>query len=1046
MNQRSDIEQAKSDQSLNIQSNTKTTLFFTVLVLALAIAGLYILSRYYYPLFHSIIDMATVFIATGVFMVVWTRRRLLDNHYYLFVGIAFLFFGLLDFLHLLGNKNMGVFPGYGNLGPTLYIASRYILGISMVIAPLFIRRKINTSLTLAVYSMVTVLLILSIFYWQNFPVTYIEGVGLTRFKVISDYIVCFILMGAIGLLWVNRRAFDPKVLRLIVYSLLFSIATGLAFTTYTDPFGVTNAIGHFFQIASFYLVYNAFINTVLIKPQDILYRNLQQSKEEVTKLNTELEKVNLDLKQDITERKKVEENLEKTRFVLSEGQRIAHVGTFEYIAETQTTVWSDEECRIYGLAAGTPSPAYDVMLANFIHRDDAALLHETFTKAMQSGSIYELEHRVIRPDGSVRVVYDLARPYFDSKGNLLRYIGTTLDITESKKAEEALRESEERFKTIATSTPDHIIVQDSDLRYIFVVNPQLGMTEKDMLGKTDYDILTKDDADKLTELKRQVIETGKSVYIETPASNRKGEMDYFSGSYIPRFNAKGKVSGLIGYFENITARKKAEAALRESEAKANALIKYAPTGIYEIDFRTGRFLNVNDAMTTLSGYNREELFAMGPGALLDDESNKIFTERARRQLAGEKVDPTIEYKVKKKDGSFIFVNLNVAFSKVNPSTVFVIGHDVTERKKAEDQIRESEERFRALSETSPIGVGVSSADGVLLYANRSYELILGYNPTELTGKKASDLYWDPADRQSWVSSMQNGGVVRNVETRLKRKDGTPIWVSINVSPVFYGSMQAVMGTIQDITERKEAEEALKRYAADLEISNKELESFSYSVSHDLRAPLRGIDGFSNALLEDYEDQLDEQGKDYLKRIRSSSQLMSQLIDGLLKLSRTARAEMCPEKVNLSGIVRSISEDLKQSQLDRNAEFIISQEIIAYGDRSLLDAVLRNLLENAWKFTAKCSETRIEFGVVQQDGKPVYYVKDNGIGFDIRYYDKLFKVFSRLHNQNDYPGTGIGLANVQRIVRRHGGQIWADSETGKGATFYFTLNISNPEVV
>ena len=156
--------------------------------------------------------------------------------------------------------------------------------------------------------------------------------------------------------------------------------------------------------------------------------------------------------------------------------------------------------------------------------------------------------------------------------------------------------------------------------------------------------------------------------------------------------------------------------------------------------------------------------------------------------------------------------------------------------------------------------------------------------------------------------------------------------------------------------------------------------------------------------------------------------------------------MHPEKVNLSSIVRSVSEELKRSQPDRNAKFIISQEIIAYGDRTLIDDVLRNLLENAWKFTAKCSETRIEFGVIHQDGKPVYYVKDNGIGFDMKYSDKLFKVFSRLHNQNEYPGTGIGLANVQRIIRRHGGQIWAESEIGKGTTFYFTLNIGNPDVI
>jgi PAS domain S-box-containing protein len=605
---------------------------------------------------------------------------------------------------------------------------------------------------------------------------------------------------------------------------------------------------------------------------------------------------------------------------------------------------------------------------------------------------------------------------------------------------EQLKRTNQKINEIIDSIQEDFYVLDRDWKFVYAsktFTSRVGKEPKDFVGNNIWKMFPKHTGTDFEKNLRAVMDERQIRRFEIGGK--------YTNAYY-RMSAFPSEEGITILGSDITEQRKAEEALKESEAKANALIKYAPTGIYEIDFSTGSFLNVNDAMSTLTGYTREELLALGPAALLNDESKKVFADRARRQLAGEKVDSTVEYRVKKKDGSFIFVNLNVAFSKVNPSTVFVIGHDITERKKAEDQLRESEERFRALSETSPIGVGVSSVGGVLLYANPSYELILGYNLTELIGKKASDLYWDPKDRQSWVSDMKDSGIVRNVETRLKRKDGTLIWVSINASPVFFGGKEAVMGTIQDITERKEAEEALKRYAADLEIANKELESFSYSVSHDLRAPLRGIDGFSDALLEDCEDQLDEKGKDYLKRIRSSSQLMSQLIDGLLKLSRFARVEMHPDKVNLSGIVRSISEELKQSQSNRNAEFIIPQEIIAYGDRILLDAVLRNLLENAWKFTAKCPETRIEFGVSHQDGKPVYYVKDNGIGFDMQYSDKLFKAFSRLHNQNDYPGTGIGLANVQRIVRRHDGRIWADSEVGKGATFYFTLNMSNPTVV
>lgn len=290
-----------------ILSNRKVKYAALTLLSLIVIAASYITARADYLLFHSFADMITVFIAASVFVVVWNGRRRLDNNYFLFVGIAFLFFAFFAFLHILGNKNMGVFPQYGNLGPTLYIVSRYVLGISLLAAPLFIKRRFNTAATFAVFALVTVLLVLSIFVWQNFPATFIDGKGLTPFKVISDYVVCGLLAGAIGLLLANRRAFEPKVINMVVYSLILSIATGLAFTLYTDPFGITNMVGHLFQIASFTLVYFAFVETAVAKPQDILFRRLKESREEAVRLNAELERLNIELKQDIHEREKVDQ-------------------------------------------------------------------------------------------------------------------------------------------------------------------------------------------------------------------------------------------------------------------------------------------------------------------------------------------------------------------------------------------------------------------------------------------------------------------------------------------------------------------------------------------------------------------------------------------------------------------------------------------------------------------------------------------------------------------------------------------------------------------
>lgn len=231
---------------------------------------------------------------------------------------------------------------------------------------------------------------------------------------------------------------------------------------------------------------------------------------------------------------------------------------------------------------------------------------------------------------------------------------------------------------------------------------------------------------------------------------------------------------------------------------------------------------------------------------------------------------------------------------------------------------------------------------------------------------------------------------------------------------------------------------IQRTAGDLEAANKELEAFSYSVSHDLRAPLRSMEGFSQLLLEDYSDRLDQQGKEYLRWIMDSAELMARLIDDLLKLSRVAREEMHLESVDLSELAGSIVAGLVKRQPERIIELSIAPGLACRGDGHLLGIAVENLLANAWKFTGKTDSPRIEVGRADHQGIPVYFVRDNGAGFDMAYANKLFSPFQRLHKPSDFPGTGIGLATVQRVIQRHGGKIWAMAELGKGATFYFTL--------
>jgi signal transduction histidine kinase len=238
--------------------------------------------------------------------------------------------------------------------------------------------------------------------------------------------------------------------------------------------------------------------------------------------------------------------------------------------------------------------------------------------------------------------------------------------------------------------------------------------------------------------------------------------------------------------------------------------------------------------------------------------------------------------------------------------------------------------------------------------------------------------------------------------------------------------------------RESLERKVEERTAQLEAANKELEAFSYSVSHDLRAPLRSVDGFAQALLEDYGDRLDDFGKGNLQRVRAAATRMGFLIDDLLKLSKVTRTEMRRETSDLSAIAKSIAKSLEEAEPERKVSFTIEEGLAVDGDPRLLRVALENLLRNAWKYTSRHDQARIEFGRSSQNGKSIFYVRDDGAGFDPRYADRLFGAFQRLHGAAEFPGTGIGLATVQRIIRRHGGEVWAESEIEKGATFYFSV--------
>jgi PAS domain S-box-containing protein len=394
-------------------------------------------------------------------------------------------------------------------------------------------------------------------------------------------------------------------------------------------------------------------------------------------------------------------------------------------------------------------------------------------------------------------------------------------------------------------------------------------------------------------------------------------------------------------------------------------------------------------------------------------------------------------------GSFGMLSVVVAF--------FVIHRDFSKRRRAETQLRENEERFRLLVERArEYAIFRLDTNGRVETWNAGAERIKGYEAQEIVGQDFSRFYTPEAissgqPRMELKTALEKGQY-QGDGWRL-RKDGSRFWGNVVITPLRdeRGNHIGFSEIFRDLSDQKRAEEAiaelnktLQRQNLWLIAANGEMEAFSYSVSHDLRAPLRSLSGFSQAILEDYGKSLDVECQRLLHRINTASGRMGELIDGLLDLSRVTRVDMRIEKVDLTTMAREISVELRRDRPDREAEFAIAEGLVAEGDPRLFRVLLTNLLSNAWKFTARRGCAQIQFGRCSGQEIETFFVRDNGVGFDMAYSSKLFGTFQRLHSMAEFAGTGIGLATVHRIVQRYGGRVWGVGKVDSGAEFRFTL--------
>lgn len=1145
----------------------KTGGYLEILSGIVALIGLVVISHYNYLLFHVLAEFFSIVIGVTLFIIAWNLRRTITNHYILFIGIAYLFVAVLDTFHTLSYKGMGVFEIDSANTPTqLWIAARFLQSVSLLAAPYFFKRKFNSKAIFFLFTVFTAFILGSIYLWNIFPDCYIEGRGLTPFKIAGEYIISSILVTALIFLYKSRAHFDAVVFRWIYASIIATVISELAFTFYVGVYDLSNMVGHFFKIIAFYLIYKAIIETSFIKPYDLLFMDLILQREALQQ-----------------EKKRAQDYLD-----------IAGIIVVLHPDET-IALLNQSGCRLLGCEASEVIGKnwFDTFIPETTRDETKAVFSQVIAGAIEGVDFYE--NPVLSACGEERLIRWHNRLLRDDRGRITGTLSSGEDITEWKKAEV----EKTHLATFPQLNPDPIVEVDRTGRVLFL-NPAAKrlLPELSRLGTAHPWLKGWDEwvsgflAAKHQEGRREIVVADKWYNQTIFLVNETQRIRIYGLDITQRRQAEETLMKIHQELEQrvrertfdldranrqlsqeIEERKRAQENLADKTRLLEAFFEYSLTPIVFLD-KSFNFIRVNRAyargcereVSAFPGHNHFEFYPSDAEAIfrqvvetkesyqtfarpftfpdhpewgvtywdwtlvpiLDDAGevdflvfslNDVTTAKlaieevqkhaqlldmandsiivcelegdiaywnkgaehlygwSRNEAIGRNIQDLLraeygrqaegakevllrqgywegEIVHTKKDGAKVTVlsrwtlqrddqNTPVAFCEIN--------RDITELKRKEKELSNSSWYSRNLIEASIDPFVTINTQGKIMDVNRATETVTGVSREQLIGSDFSDYFTDPQKAKEGYQTAFMRGVVRDYPLEIRHVSGRTMEVLYNATDYRdqIGNVQGVFAAARDMTELRAVQKALQKShddlerrvaerTAELEAANRDLESFSYSVSHDLQAPLRAIDGYTRMILRDHSDLFDENTKQKFTTIRSSAQMMGQLINDLLAFSRLGRQEIIPSKLDMEGLLKDAWQELQMIHGERKVLLDARKMPPAFGDRALIKQVLVNLLSNAIKFTKYRECANIEAGG-HADGKQlVYYIIDNGVGFDMTYHDKMFGVFQRLHSSDEFEGTGVGLAIVQRILHRHSGRVWAEGRPNQGASFYFSL--------